>query len=168
MDKKRSGSRIAGGTIVDEWDVTQLIYRYANRVDVNDVEGVVACFTDDCHVAYGGGATVLHGRDELRRFLEGALGLRGGSPAPASHFMTNVLVAVDGGEANAETTAMAVRNLDPGKVTVRGLRYYDHCVRAEAGWLIRRRAHVPVWEFVTDGSMAAASPEQGRPSGAST
>jgi hypothetical protein len=153
----RNASRDKSREIADEWEITRIIYRYANRVDVNDVEGVVACFTDDCHVEYGGGASVLDGRAELRGFLEDALGLRGGNPTPSSHFMTNVLVNVRDNEADVETTAMAVRNLEPGKITVRGLRYIDVCMRVGgSSWLIRRREHIPVWEFTTDGGLAPA------------
>jgi ketosteroid isomerase-like protein len=156
MDRNASRDTSREHAIADEWEITRVIYRYANRVDVNDVEGVVACFADDCHVEYGGGAAVLHGRAELRGFLEGALGLRRGNPTPSSHFMTNVLVTVRDNEADVETTAMAVRNLEPGKIIVRGLRYTDVCARVGGSWLIRRREHIPVWEFTTDGDLAPA------------
>jgi len=59
MSDEASRSTSTDRAIADEWEIARVVYRYANRVDANDVEGIVACFADDCHVEYGGGATVL-------------------------------------------------------------------------------------------------------------
>jgi hypothetical protein len=35
-------------------------------------------------------------------------------------------------------------------VRLRGIEYTDDLVRADSGWLIRRRRHAPCWESVTE------------------
>ena len=146
--------------------IADLIYRYASRIDAGDIDGVLACFAENCAAAYGNGAVTLNGKAELRSFFIKALDTDGGNSTASSHFMTNVLVTLRGAEAEAETTAMAVRNISPGKVTVRGLIYRDVLARAGGTWLIRRREHVTIWEFETPGRFLAGL-KPGAPQGRS-
>jgi ketosteroid isomerase-like protein len=129
--------------------VTELQYRYARAVDGRDVDGIVACFTDDAVVAFNDGEVVTSGAAQLRDFFQDAFqGVLLGADGASTHLMGNVLVTVDGDVAASETQAVAYLASDARpEVVVRGLRYTDTCVRGDdGGWRIRYRTHAAIWQ----------------------
>jgi ketosteroid isomerase-like protein len=139
--------------------LTDVISRYAHAVDNRDVPGIVACFTADAHIEFGGGADVAAGRQAIARFFEDALfrpmmGANGAS----THLMTDVLVSVDGDTAHVETQAVAYLAAEGrDTVIVRGLRYSDDCIRDGEGWLIDRRMHRAIWQYEAPGGLVGIS-----------
>jgi 3-phenylpropionate/cinnamic acid dioxygenase small subunit len=128
----------------DDNAIRNLIYRYARGVDDRDMDGVLACFTDDADVALEGAP---EGIVDLRSFYAGLFQEGPGGIGEAStHLMANVLVEVDGDSAHAETQAVAYL-LRGDTVMVRGIRYDDACARTPAGWRIERRRHRAEWQY---------------------
>ena len=146
--------------LLDSAALNALVSRYAHAVDARDIAGTVACFTEDSHVEFDGGTTVIDGRENLARFFETAFRgpLMGGSGA-STHLMTDVIVEVTGDAAHIETQAVAYLASDErDTVLVRGLRYTDDCVRSDGGWLIGRRTHRAIWQAEAPGRPIVASP----------
>src|SRR5437867_4075910 len=99
---------IGGPMDSDHQQITDLIYRYAHLVDARDIDGVVACFTEDVHAEYNHGAVVVNGRDAFRRWFREALtGPVLGPGSASTHVMSNVLIDLDGDTAHVETSAVA-------------------------------------------------------------
>ena len=140
--------------VADRAELIDLVSRYAAAVDRRDIEQVVACFTDDAHVEFDGGAEVVDGRPALEAFFEAAFRRpRMGTTGASTHLMSNVLVDVDGDLAHAETQAVAYLASDSRQtVIVRGLRYSDDCVRGDDGWRVRRRVHRALWQAEIPGA----------------
>ena len=140
-------------------ELTALVYRYADRIDRRDLDGVLSCFTEDAHVSYDNGAVVIEGREELRQFMTRALSDGGiGADSPSTHVMANVLIELDGAAAHVETTAVAYLTHRPGLVVARGLRYIDDCRRIGTDWLIERRAHLADWQAELPGGPLRPGP----------
>ena len=144
--------------VLDRQELTALISRYAHAVDGREVAETVACFADDTHVEFDGGAEVVEGRDALARFFEGAFtSQRMGRTGVSTHLMSNVVVTVTGDTAHVETQAVAYHASDDrDTVIVRGLRYSDDCVRQGDGWLIARRVHRSIWQSEAPGRPVSA------------
>lgn len=132
----------------DRAALIDLVGRYAHTVDGRDVEGIVACFTDDTHVEFDGGAEVVDGKEALRAFFDDALRRPiMGSTGVSTHLMSDVLVTLDGDRAHVETQAVAYLASDEREtIVVRGLRYSDDCERRDGRWLVRHRIHRSVWQ----------------------
>ena len=144
--------------VLDRQALTTLISQYAHAVDARDVAETVACFADDAHVEFDGGAEVVEGRDALARFFESAfVSPRMGRTGVSTHLMSNIIVTVAGDTAHVETQAVAYHaNDDRDTVIVRGLRYSDDCVRKRDGWLIGRRVHRSIWQSEASGQPGSA------------
>jgi ketosteroid isomerase-like protein len=135
----------------DRSEITELVNRYASRIDDGDMEGLLACFTADAHAEYNGGTVTLRGHAELRHFFASAFENRVGPRQPSTHLIGGVIVEIDGDSARGDTTAVAYLTHSPGCVTVRGLRYRDSFVRDAGGWLIARREHSATWQYEAPG-----------------
>jgi hypothetical protein len=68
-----------------------------------------------------------------------------------SHLFINVVIDLDGDEADARSTAAvySVRG-EPEQVHIRGITYHDRFRRTDDGWRIARRVHQPQWEGVAE------------------
>ena len=142
----------------DRLDITDLIYRYARRLDAGEVDGVMSCFTDDAYASYNDGATILDGSAQLREFFEMVVErFRTFSvESPSMHIMNNVMVALAGDHAEVASKALAYLLPSPdGQVTVRGLEYIDEVVRGSDGWKISRRMHKAQFQYQVDGQSVA-------------
>ncbi len=69
------------------------------------------------------------------------------APMKTSHLFTNVLINLDGDEAEARSRAAvySVRGT-PEQVRVRGISYRDRMRRTPDGWRIAKRVHSVAWE----------------------
>jgi hypothetical protein len=125
-------------TVIARNEIQQLINRYAQAADAPDVDGLIACFTPNCHMELNSGEFVMDGHEAMRALMAG-----GGSNVVASaHLMCNSVIDVNGDRAHGETTAVSfVVVRDTGRMLIRGLSYSDEFVHTATGWLIARRAH---------------------------
>ena len=119
----------------DELDIEELLYRYADGVDRNDMATLEGVFTEDVTLDYGFGR-VFEGRAQVLGLLADRLG----TYAATSHHISNVTVHVSGEEARAASYVYAwhQRRVDDGQAQVWGR--YDDLLRREAqGWRVSRR-----------------------------
>lgn len=135
--------------LADRAALIDLVHRYAVTIDARDLDGLADCFARDAVAEYDGGIR-LEGRAAIRAFMERAFREGIGMETPSTHLMTNILVDLDGDVAGVRTTAIACLTNWPGKVTVRGLRYTDRCVRDGGTWRFEHRRHEADWEYDAD------------------
>lgn len=119
----------------DREAITDLIFLYAERLDLGDLDGVADLFTHATlrsnHREDG-----LRGRDALRALYRDTVQLHDGIPS-TKHVTTNVIVTVDAaaGRAGARSyfTVLQARPDLPLQPIIAG-RYHDRFEKAEAGW----------------------------------
>jgi 3-phenylpropionate/cinnamic acid dioxygenase small subunit len=133
----------------DRAEINDLIIRYAEAVDNRDNATLANCFTDDAEATFAGVPVPGRGGDAVVAFLSS---LGGGAPRPAtpiktSHLFMNVVVTLDGDEADARSSASvySVRG-EPEQVRIRGISYHDRMRRTPDGWRIAKRVHSVGWE----------------------
>lgn len=136
-------------SLEDRFAVQDLFIRYATALDSGDVEGIVACFTDD-------GALespvlgVKAGMAAIREFAErfSAFQKRGNQ---LRHIMTNFAIDVDGDTARAR--CYLVNILTTGGKTTYGPpgRYDCQLARVNGAWKFRHRLVVLDGPFPLDG-----------------
>jgi ketosteroid isomerase-like protein len=122
---------------VDELAIRALLIRYAAGIDTKDWALLRACFTDDCHVRYGGVA--WHGADELTSAFAAAHARLDES----MHRVLNIAVIAFAGDAartRSYCDAILVRRGAPGGqvLQVSGV-YADTLARLSSSWRIADR-----------------------------
>lgn len=144
--------------LVDIEDIRTVIYRYFYAVDADDIEGTLACFTDDSVQVWNGGVTTLKGHGPMKAWLERYGPLR----QLQTHSASNIDVQINGDEAHSETRVLAfligdslmeATAEDGGQappttiVRCRGTGLTDDWVRTAEGWKIRHRVHRAYWQY---------------------
>ena len=133
----------------DRVAINDLIIRYAEAVDNHDDGALASCFTDDAEANFAGVPVPGRGGAAIVAFLSSLPGGSAGTAAPmkTSHLFTNVLINLDGDEAEARSRAAvySVRGT-PEQVRVRGISYRDRMRRTPDGWRIANRVHSVAWE----------------------
>jgi 3-phenylpropionate/cinnamic acid dioxygenase small subunit len=112
--------------------IENLIYAYAERLDLGDFDGVGALFAD---ADYGpAGAQPVHGADAVARLLRDSVRLHGAVPA-TKHVTTNVIVEVEEESAVARSYFSVFQAVGsrPPEVIVQG-RYHDRFVVDGGRW----------------------------------
>ena len=129
--------------IEDRLEIEDVIVRYAIAVDTQDDEMLAACFTDDAEASFAG-VPAGPGGTAIAAFLAS---LRGAPIIGSTHRFTNIVVTLDGDEADVQSSAVVygVRG-EPLQLRLRGISYRDRFVRTPAGWRIGRRVHSAAWE----------------------
>jgi uncharacterized protein (TIGR02246 family) len=115
---------------VDE--IRQLIARYCHLVDARRIEEWVDCFTDDAVFEVRGSRT--EGRDAILKMGEGIRQSGTGS----RHWVTNVIVDVDGDEATSESYLMMVSQSAEPAIRASGV-YRDRLRRVDGRWRFSER-----------------------------
>jgi len=133
--------------IEDRLEIEDVIIRYANAVDFQDDDLLETCFTDDATASFAG-VPAGPGGAAIVAFL---VSLRGAPVIGSTHRFGNVVVTLNGDEADVQSRAVVygVRG-EPLQLRMRGITYHDHFVRTAAGWRIARRVHSPSWEGASD------------------
>jgi 3-phenylpropionate/cinnamic acid dioxygenase small subunit len=118
--------------------IQDLLHRYCYCCDLNDPDGLAACFTDDCFVDYGPGVGPARRGAEARR-EEGARDLAMFSAT--SHHLSNVVVEFETDDrARAKSTVYAWhRPADGGPQWRLWAQYHDVVARTPDGWRIAER-----------------------------
>jgi uncharacterized protein (TIGR02246 family) len=112
--------------------IRQLIARYCHLVDARRIEEWVDCFTDDGVFELRGSRT--QGRDALLKMGEGIRQ----SGMSSRHWVTNVLVDVDGDEATSESYLMMLSATAEPVIGVSGV-YRDRVRRVDGRWRFAER-----------------------------
>ena len=132
----------------DHEQIRSVMARYVYALDGKDAESYAGVFAPDAVLVYGGGEA--RGRDTLRGMVEGlrereqaaraedASGLR---PARGRHFMTNLVIEVEGDQARVKDYWMHLYNNNPERTPA--VSSYGHAenelVRIDGEWLISYR-----------------------------
>ena len=135
--------------VADRLDLTDLVHRYAARVDDRDPTGVAALFTDDGVLASPRPPRHLDpvleatGAAEIAAALEQLSGM-----AVTQHAIVGlVLDADDAGVASGRVACIAHHVLPDGTDLVWHVTYRDRYRRTDADWrFVRRALHVDVVE----------------------
>lgn len=122
--------------MTDPWDtqeITQLLARICHAVDA-DPEAFAHSFTSDAIIEVG--EVVRRGRDEIRAL--GTIGVQ----TPSRHMVVNVVVHVDGDDADAMSYFLTVGTDGEPRITATGV-YQDRLTRVDDAWLVAQRRILP-------------------------
>ncbi len=123
--------------IADRVALENLTIAYAHAVDsLSDIEGVVACFTEDADYDLSGiGFPNVAGRTGIREFFAATFAAN----SHHAHFLSNFAITAYGGDtASVRTYVRGMgRGKDGSSIEVHG-RYYFDAVRTSEGWLFAR------------------------------
>jgi len=126
--------------LTDRFDIHELLARYCRYADQLDAEGMAACFTDDCIVAYvpASMAPPARSKNELLRFLHEYFP----SSVSSAHYITNVELLFDTSDRVTAHTYMyswqRFKGFPAAADCHRYGRYEFLVVRTEAGWRFSR------------------------------
>jgi uncharacterized protein (TIGR02246 family) len=130
---------MAGMSVEDRLEVTDLVARYAECVDSGDLEGYAALFTPDGVVEYSGGS--VRGRDEIKAWVD-RLAKEGriGPESKLKHFLGLPVIRGADERCTARTYVSIPRMMDSGEISTRLMgTYKDDIVKREGRWLIEKR-----------------------------
>jgi 3-phenylpropionate/cinnamic acid dioxygenase small subunit len=126
--------------LADRLEIADLLNRYATALDGRDWELLASCFTEDAKVDYD--TSGVFGRTDFVEHC--ATGLA--RMKSTQHYVTNVVVAVDGDDATSASYVLAQHvRLDDVMFTLGGT-YHDTLVRAGDGWRVADRRFVTAWK----------------------
>lgn len=122
-------------------EIENLVYRYAERIDAGDLDGVADLFLHGRIEAAPG--VVIEGRDEVRKLYGGSTRLYPDGTPRTRHMTTNVAVEVDdeNGTAAARAYYTVFQQTDelPLQPIISG-RYADTFHRVDGQWWFDTRA----------------------------
>ena len=124
-------------TAADEKDaIRELMARYAHALDACDFAGVAGLFAEDGEWATTYGRA--RGRAEIEALLTSVVPRPGEGPQ-RKHYITNIIITLDGERASALSDYLVVRDSERGLLPVMGGRYKDRFVRHAGTWRFARK-----------------------------
>ena len=124
--------------MIDHFEITKLMTRYAERIDANDPEGAAACFAEDGIGHYWG---EYKGRDAIIERLNGILD----QFAATSHHLSNIQLEINGDSATGLSYVYAFhRYAETFEPMHFWGRWVDRIVRVNGEWLFAEREVVGV------------------------
>jgi len=126
----------------DHDEIERLLYAYAERLDLGDLDGVAALFE---HATWRTAVRtdVLRGREQVRHAYDGVI-LYDGIPR-TKHVITNVAITVGGADVASSRCAFTVLQACPGLALqpVLAGRYHDEFGRVDGTWHFTDRLILP-------------------------
>jgi ketosteroid isomerase-like protein len=122
--------------------IRDLVYRYCNAVDRCDMALIRKLYHDDALDEHGVNPT-----QSAREFIAAIPGLQK-SIHIIQHHVTNLIIKVDGEDAEGEAYVIAYHSFDHGSgptLLITGGRYLDRYQRREGIWKIAHRRCVTDW-----------------------
>ena len=120
----------------DKDAIRELMAAYAQALDACRFADVAACFAPDGEWSTDYGAA--RGPAEIEAFIRGIVPVKGEGPQ-RKHYITNIIIKVDGETASAVSDYLIVREADGGLIPVMGGTYRDKFVKTPAGWRFSRK-----------------------------
>jgi uncharacterized protein (TIGR02246 family) len=123
--------------LADKDAIRELMAEYCFRLDDGRYDEMAALFTEDgtWDTAFGK-ATGRAAIAELARNIRA----RAGADRPrAAHLVTNIVIALDGAEAEVRSNWIVMQNSSEGPKIGSGGAYADRIVRRDGGWLFHYR-----------------------------
>ena len=140
-------------SLIDKQEITEVLYRYARAVDRKDFDRVADCYFPDAIDNHGGYIGTVAGLIEDMKSRHATID-------SSLHYVTNVLIDLDGDTADVESyclcylrQAPAVAGGPQSRATVK-CRYVDRFERRDGQWRIADRIVVfdeSVTETLDDG-----------------
>jgi uncharacterized protein (TIGR02246 family) len=121
----------------DEKDaIREQMARYAHALDACRFDEVAALFTENGEwtTSYGS----AKGRAEIEALLNRNVPRPGEGPQ-RKHYITNILIRLDGESAVALSDYLVVREADNDLIPVMGGRYKDNFIKRDGVWLFSRK-----------------------------
>ncbi|MFF0815217.1 nuclear transport factor 2 family protein [Rhodococcus sp. NPDC003318] len=144
-------------SLVDKQEIAEVLHRYARAVDRKDFDRVADCYFPDAIDNHGGYVGTVDGLIEDMRSRHATID-------SSLHYITNVLIDLDGDTANVESYCLCYLRQAPAgpggpqsRTTVK-CRYVDRFERRDGQWRIADRIVVfdeSVTEEIVDGLDAA-------------
>ena len=116
--------------------IRELMATYAQALDACRFADVAACFAPDGEWSTDYGAA--RGPAEIEAFIRGIVPVKGEGPQ-RKHYITNIIIKVDGDTASAVSDYLIVREAGTGLIPVMGGTYRDKFVKTPAGWRFSRK-----------------------------
>ena len=116
--------------------IRELMATYAMALDACRFADVAACFSPDGEWTTNYGAA--RGPAEIEKFISGIVPVKGEGPQ-RKHYITNIIIQVDGDNASAVSDYLVVRESENGLMPVMGGSYKDNFIRTPAGWRFSRK-----------------------------
>ena len=116
--------------------IRELMAAYAQALDACRFADVGACFAPDGEWTTNYGAA--RGPDAIAKFISGIVPVKGKGPQ-RKHYITNIIITVDGDTASAMSDYLVVRESENGLMPVMGGTYHDSFVKTAAGWRFSRK-----------------------------
>jgi ketosteroid isomerase-like protein len=116
--------------------IRELMASYAQALDACHFADVAACFAADGEWTTDYGAA--RGPAEIEAFIRGIVPVKGEGPQ-RKHYITNIIIRVDGDTASAVSDYLIIRESESGLIPVMGGTYKDRFVRTPAGWRFSRK-----------------------------
>jgi hypothetical protein len=138
MEPTRDGTTAELRQMLDRQAISDLLHEYCTCADINDPDGIAACFTPDCVADYGPGVgPPSRGTASRRREAARDLALF----SATSHHLSNIVIRFEGDDrASASSALMAWhRPAAGGDDWTLWARYEDIVVRTADGWRIQER-----------------------------
>lgn len=123
-------------TLWAKQQIEELLYEYSFRLDMNQPEGLLELFVDDCEVVYAPNFGA-NGKEAYAKTLGGI----GSYFKATSHHVSNVQVSLDGPDrATVKCVVYAMHRYQRERPD--GIfwgQYHDEVVRVDGRWLFKRR-----------------------------
>lgn len=116
--------------------IRELMAAYAQALDACRFADVALCFAADGEWTTDYGAA--RGPAEIEAFIKSIVPVKGEGPQ-RKHYITNIIIAVDGDSASAVSDYLIVRESENGLIPVMGGTYKDRFVKTPAGWRFSRK-----------------------------
>ena len=116
--------------------IRELMAAYAQALDACRFADVAACFAPDGEWTTDYGAA--RGPAEIEAFIRGIVPVKGEGPQ-RKHYITNIIITVDGDSASAVSDYLIIRESENGLIPVMGGTYRDRFVKTPAGWRFSRK-----------------------------
>ena len=129
--------------------IKRLKYKYLRCLDTKAWDELAECFSEDATCAYDAGVHTFQGRDEIMRFLEGALGRASMLTMHHVHHPEIEMTSEDAanGRWYLEDCVIDTQN----NTTLRGTAFYrDEYVKIGGDWKIKFTGYERVFEETQD------------------
>jgi ketosteroid isomerase-like protein len=121
----------------DKDAIREVLAEYCFRLDGSDFDGMAALFTEDGTWDTAFGAAT--GRAAISHHAAGLRARAGANRPRAIHLTTNIVVALNGDEAEVRSNWTVVQNSPEGPKIGSGGGYADRMVRQNGRWLFGYR-----------------------------
>ena len=120
----------------DKDTIREVMAAYCHALDACRFADVAGLFAEDAvwTTDYG----EAKGRDAIEQIFRSVVPVKGEGPQ-RKHYITNIIIKVDGDTASAVSDYLIVREAEAGLIPVMGGTYRDKFIKTPAGWRFSRK-----------------------------